>query len=58
MLGITPAYLSQLLNGVRLPGLANAIKFEHITGIAAESWLLTEISAADVAVAADHEKQQ
>lgn len=44
ILGITPAYLSQLLSGVRSPGLANAIKFEQITGISAESWLLSSVS--------------
>lgn len=58
ILGITPAYLSQILSGVRTPGLANAVKFEHITGIAAESWLLTELSQTEAVVSGDAEKTQ
>jgi transcriptional regulator with XRE-family HTH domain len=58
ILGITAPYLSQLLSGVRTPGLANAIKFEQITGIAAGSWLLTDVSQDDAAPAVDCENRQ
>ncbi len=44
LLGVTDVFLSQLLNGHRQPGLANAINIERTTGIAVESWLLTEVS--------------
>lgn len=44
ILGIGEVFISQILNGERLPGLANAVKIEQVTGISVESWLLTEIS--------------
>lgn len=44
LLGITDVFLSQLVNGHRQPGLANAINIERKTGIAVESWLLTSVS--------------
>lgn len=44
LLGFTEVFLSQILNGVRRPGLENAVRIEDVTGIAAESWLLTDIS--------------
>ena len=47
LLGITDVFLSQLVNGHRQPGLANAISIERHTGISVESWLLTEISNPD-----------
>jgi transcriptional regulator with XRE-family HTH domain len=37
--------LSQWLSGVRIPGLANALKIEQVSGISAESWLLTGLSS-------------
>jgi transcriptional regulator with XRE-family HTH domain len=44
LLGITDVFLSQILNGHRQPGLANAINIERKAGISVESWLLTDIS--------------
>jgi transcriptional regulator with XRE-family HTH domain len=44
LLSITDVFLSQILNNVRTPGLANAVKIERLTGIPVESWLLTDLS--------------
>lgn len=44
LLSITDVFLSQILNGHRQPGLANAINIERTTGISVESWLLNEVS--------------
>lgn len=41
MLGITDAYLSQVLSGARRPGLPIAAKIEDVAGIQAASWMLT-----------------
>jgi transcriptional regulator with XRE-family HTH domain len=46
ILGVHKVFLSQILNGTRKPGLANAINIEQVTGIAVESWVLTEVSSA------------
>lgn len=42
VLDITEQFLSQILSGVRTLGLANAIKFEDVTGIPVRSWQITE----------------
>lgn len=48
---MTEAFLSQLLNGDRLPGLANAIKIDDLTGITPRSWQINGVSeAADAAI--------
>ena len=47
LLGVTDVFVSQILNGQRQPGLANAINIERITGISVESWLLNGISETD-----------
>lgn len=44
ILQIHPVYLSQILNGLRSPGLANAIKIEDLTGISVRSWALSDVS--------------
>jgi plasmid maintenance system antidote protein VapI len=44
ILGVHDVFVSQILSGVRGVGLANAVKFERLTGIPAESWLLNAIS--------------
>lgn len=36
-------YVSQLLSGVRCPGLANAIHLERLTGIPVEAWATSEL---------------
>jgi transcriptional regulator with XRE-family HTH domain len=43
ILGMTPVFLSQILNGDRTPGLANAVKIEDVTGIAVRSWQITDV---------------
>ena len=45
MLGFHEVYLSQILHLKRVPGLANAIGIERLTGIAAESWLRSELNS-------------
>lgn len=47
ILGMSDVFLSQILNGVRTPGLDNAVKIEQVTGIAVESWLLNKVSRDD-----------
>lgn len=41
ILGLDHTFLNQILSGRRTPALANAIKIERVTGIAAEAWLPT-----------------
>lgn len=36
-------FISQLLSGVRTPGLANAIKIERLSGIPVEAWAANEV---------------
>lgn len=38
LLDLTRAHFSQLINGVRRPGLATAARIEERTGIPASSW--------------------
>ena len=38
-LGFHETFISQLLNGARVPGLENAIHIERETGIPVEAWL-------------------
>jgi transcriptional regulator with XRE-family HTH domain len=52
ILGLDHTFLSQILNGRRTPALANAVKIERVTGIAAEAWLPT-----DDGETADHDTQ-
>ncbi len=42
-LGWDEASFSKLVNGVRLPGLANAVKIEELTGIPARTWVPTSV---------------
>lgn len=42
LLEVPEAYISQILNGHRRPGLPTAMRIEARTGIPAESWLLTK----------------
>jgi transcriptional regulator with XRE-family HTH domain len=58
ILGVNQVVLSQWLNGVRIPGLENAVKIERITGISVESWLLTDVSKADEPVGASASKSK
>lgn len=46
ILGITPVFLSQILNGHREPGLATALRIEDVTGIAVRSWQINTVSPA------------
>jgi transcriptional regulator with XRE-family HTH domain len=45
LLSVSEVYVSQILKGIRTPGLANAFLIERHTGISAEAWLLSEVSA-------------
>jgi transcriptional regulator with XRE-family HTH domain len=38
LIGITDAYLSQVLSGKRFPGRENALLIERLTGVPVESW--------------------
>lgn len=44
LLGLNEVHYSQILNGHRQPGLANAVRIEQRTGISVESWALSELS--------------
>jgi len=41
-LGFDETFVSQLVNGRRVPGLDNAIRIERKTGIPVEAWLSHE----------------
>jgi transcriptional regulator with XRE-family HTH domain len=41
LLEIHDAYLSQMLSGLRRPGLPIAVRIQDMTGIPVASWLLT-----------------
>lgn len=41
-LGFDETFVSQLVNGHRVPGLENAINIERLTGIAVEAWVSTD----------------
>lgn len=43
-LGLNEVHYSQILNGLRQPGLANAVRIELLTGIPVRSWALSELS--------------
>ena len=40
--GWDPTFISQLKQGWRLPGLANAVKIQRKTGIPVEAWVSRE----------------
>lgn len=42
-LGWDEASFSKLVNGLRTPGLANAVKIEELTGIPAKAWVSTPV---------------
>jgi transcriptional regulator with XRE-family HTH domain len=42
LLEVDQTYLSQILSGKRSPGLATAVHFENVTGIAVEAWVAQE----------------
>lgn len=48
MLGMHYTFLSQILNDLRTPALATAIRIERITGIPVEAWMPTEVDLASV----------
>lgn len=57
-LGVNVVFYSQILNGKRQPGLANAIRLEQQTGISVESWVLTEVSESPEPLAATADNPQ
>lgn len=48
--GWDQTFISKLINGHRLPGLANAIKIERETGIPVEAWQSSEQDAVSAQV--------
>ena len=51
-MGVDYTYVSQLVNGVRTPGLTNALKIERHTGIPVEAWEANEIGETESPVRA------
>lgn len=45
-LGWDETFVTKVVNGVRYPGLANAIMLERKTGIPVEAWVSTELDKA------------
>lgn len=41
--GWDESFISQLLNGVRRPGLINAIRIERMSGIPVEAWVPSQL---------------
>lgn len=58
LLGLNEVHFSQILNGHRQPGLANAVRIEQRTGISVESWALNEISEPAEVVALNSRKRR
>lgn len=46
-LGWDEASFSKLVNGLRNPGLASAVKIEELTGIPAKAWVSTPVDKDD-----------
>lgn len=42
-LSMDTTFVSQLVNGHRIPGLDNAIKIERLTGIPVEAWASNDV---------------
>lgn len=42
-IGVTPAYLSEILGGTKRPGLDNAVWIERVTGVPVEAWVPTRV---------------
>lgn len=49
-LGFQESYISQLLNGVRVPAVDNAVHIEEMTGIPVRAWRASELDTS-VAIA-------
>lgn len=58
LIGITDVFLSQILHGHRMPGLATAIKVERLTGVPAGSWEETDVSGGAVAIGSGPRKRK
>ena len=57
-LGIDETFVSQLVNGRRVPGLENAVHLERMTGIPVEAWMSTERGNTDDTVGLDAAKSR
>ena len=57
-LGWDETFISQLLRGVRTPGLTNAIKIERLSGIPVEAWVSSELDEAEESVAPARSKRR
>lgn len=58
LLGVHPVVLNQWLSGARSPELENAHLIEDITGIATESWMLSDVSTPGEPDAGDGRKRK
>lgn len=58
LLGLNEVHYSQILNGHRQPGLANAVRIEQRTGVSVESWALSELSDSTAVVAISSRKRK
>lgn len=56
IIDVSEVVISLWLSGDRTPELKNAVKIEQVSGIAVESWLLTEVSDEPEAVSVDGPK--
>jgi plasmid maintenance system antidote protein VapI len=56
-LGFHEAFISQLVNGRRSPGLNNALKIERVTGIPVSAWASTRLDKPESLVAANTRKR-
>jgi transcriptional regulator with XRE-family HTH domain len=52
ILGIGEVYLSQILGGIRTPGLDTAVRFEALSGVPVQSWARNELRSAQEPVSA------
>jgi len=57
-LGFDETFVSQLVNGRRVPGLDNAIRIERKTGIPVEAWLSHEDDKSEATVPAGTSKSK
>jgi transcriptional regulator with XRE-family HTH domain len=55
-LGMDFTYISQIVNGVRTPGLRNALIIERNTGIPVEAWADSEVGGLVGAITARRRK--
>lgn len=55
-IGLDETFVSQMVNGKRVPGLENAVLIERMTGIPVEAWMPSEVGSTATAVSARERK--